>query len=157
MNVKIGELARMTGCRVVTIRYYEKEGLLPEPERSGANYRLYGDADIERLRFIRHCRHHGMKLSEIRELLAFQDNPTTDCGWINGMIEGHIASVDAQIASLTHLRGHLEGLLRTCAGGKKGGCGILKRLHEAQSCPYCEDVRCKITGGDGAYGSEEDR
>ena len=63
--MKIGELAKKTGCQVVTIRYYEKEGLLPEPERSEGNYRLYSEADIERLRFIRHCRHHDMKLAEI--------------------------------------------------------------------------------------------
>ena len=75
MKVKIGELAKMTGCQVVTIRYYEKEGLLSEPDRTGANYRLYGDKEIERLHFILHCRHHGMKLSEIRDLLAYKDIP----------------------------------------------------------------------------------
>ena len=58
MKVKIGELAKMTGCQVVTIRYYEKEGLLKRPERTERNYRLYGDEDIARLRFIRHCRQH---------------------------------------------------------------------------------------------------
>jgi Cd(II)/Pb(II)-responsive transcriptional regulator len=143
MKVKIGELAKMTGCQVVTIRYYEKEGLLPEPGRTGANYRLYGDEEIERLHFIRHCRHHGMKLSEIRDLLAFKDNPRTDCGWVNSMIEDHIESVTEQIASLTHLKGHLEGLLHKCSGGKKDGCGILKSLNEAESCPYCEGSRCR--------------
>lgn len=143
MNVKIGELAKMTGCQVVTIRYYEKEGLLPEPERTGANYRLYGDEHIERLHFIRHCRHHGMKLSEIRELLAFKDNPKTDCGWINNMIEGHIANVTEQISSLTHLKGHLEELLHKCSGKHKHGCGILESLNEAETCPYCEDSRCR--------------
>lgn len=143
MQVKIGELAKMTGCQVVTIRYYEKEGLLPQPERTGANYRLYGDEAIERLHFIRHCRHHGMKLSEIRELLAFRDNPKTDCGWINTMIEEHIANVTGQIASLMHLKGHLEALLHRCEGGHKDECGILKSLNEADTCPYCEDARCR--------------
>ncbi|WP_300882315.1 MerR family transcriptional regulator, partial [uncultured Desulfovibrio sp.] len=71
MKVKIGELAKMTGCEVVTIRYYEKEGLLKKPERTEGNYRIYEDDDIARLRFIRHCRQHGMSLSEIRALLAF--------------------------------------------------------------------------------------
>lgn len=135
----------MTGCQVVTIRYYEKEGLLPTPDRTGSNYRLYGDAEIERLHFIRHCRHHDMKLSEIRELLAFKDNPKTDCGWINTMIEEHIENVTEQISSLTHLKGHLEKLLHKCEGGHKGECGILKSLNEAETCPYCEDSRCKNT------------
>lgn len=63
MKVKIGELAKMTGCQVVTIRYYEKEGLLKRPERTERNYRLYGEEDMARLRFIRHCRQHGMSLT----------------------------------------------------------------------------------------------
>lgn len=143
MRVKIGELAKMTGCKVVTIRYYEKEGLLPEPERTGANYRLYGDEDIERLHFIRHCRHHGMKLSEIRDLLAFKDKPREDCTWVNSLIERHIASVSEQIASLKHLKGHLEGLRHKCSGDHTNGCGILKSLSEAESCPYCESSECR--------------
>lgn len=144
MPLKIGELARITGCQTVTVRYYEKEGLLPAPDRGNGNYRLYGDEDVERLRFIRHCRHHGMKLSEIRELLAFKDNPKADCAWINRMIEEHIADVSAQIDSLTHLKGHLEALLKTCAGNKSGDCCILQNLNRADNCPYCEDARCRL-------------
>lgn len=142
MKVKIGELAKMAGCQVVTIRYYEKEGLLPKPDRNGANYRLYGNTEIERLRFIRHCRHHGMSLTEIREILAFKDRPAADCGWINTMIEKHIANVDEQIASLTGLRSVLEDLRGKCAGGKSTGCGILASLNDIAACPYCEDLRC---------------
>ncbi len=56
MQIKIGELAKRTECQAETIRYYEKEGLLPQPSRSGGNYRLYDEEHIERLRFIRHCR-----------------------------------------------------------------------------------------------------
>lgn len=73
MEIKIGELAKRTGCEVVTIRYYEKEGLLPEPARSDGNFRLYGAAHVERLRFIRHCRSLDMSLSEIRTLFVNAD------------------------------------------------------------------------------------
>lgn len=142
--MKIGELAKKTGCQVVTIRYYEKEGLLPEPGRTDANYRVYGEADTERLHFIRHCRHHGMKLAEIRELLAFKDHPRADCSWVKEMIAGHIERVSGQIASLNHLKTHLEHLLAACPDGRKDGCGILKSLHEAATCPFCEDGRCHI-------------
>ena len=69
MTIKIGELARRTECQVETIRYYEKEGLLPEPTRSRGNYRLYGEAQVERLQFIRHCRSLDMTLGEVRALL----------------------------------------------------------------------------------------
>lgn len=143
MKIKIGELAKITGCQVVTIRYYEQEGLLPKPDRTDANYRLYGDEEIKRMNFILHCRHHDMKLAEIRDLLAFKDNPRTDCSWINAMIEGHITKVTEQIASLTHLKAHLEGLLHKCSGGKQSECGILKSLNEAETCPYCEGSKCR--------------
>lgn len=146
MKLKIGELAKMSGCQVVTIRYYEKEGLLPKPDRTGGNYRLYGDDDIERLRFIRHCRRHDMKLSEIRELLAFKDNkdkPDATCDWINNLVEEHIANVSEQIASLSQLKEQLEQLLHSCTGGKKSGCGIIQSLSSMDSCPFCEDFRCR--------------
>lgn len=146
MLVKIGELAKMTDCQVVTIRYYEKEGLLTEPERTQSNYRMYNEKDIERLRFIRHCRHHDMKLSEIRELLAFRDDPNTSCDWINTLVEKHIASVSEQIESLTHLKGHLEQLLHKCSGGHKDSCGIIASLSDAHACPLCEDFRCCLDG-----------
>jgi Cd(II)/Pb(II)-responsive transcriptional regulator len=143
MQIKIGKLAKMTGCQVVTIRYYEKKGLLRSPERTESNYRLYGEEDVARLRFIRHCRQHGMSLAEIHDLLSFSDNPTVSCDWINTLIEEHIAKLDEQIRDLTQLRGHLQKLLRKCAGGKKGECGILKSLNEGESCAYCQARRCQ--------------
>ena len=139
MKMKIGELADISGCRVVTIRFYEKEGLLTEPERSKSNYRLYSDKDVERLRFIRHCRRHGMKLPEIRKLLTFKDNPNSDCGWINTLVESHIDNVTEQIHSLTLLKEHLQSLLHKCSGDEKS-CGILKSLDEVDSCPYCRNI-----------------
>lgn len=142
MRLKIGELAKLAGCQVVTIRFYEKEGLLPEPERTDSNYRLYGDADIERLRFIMHCRRHDMKLSEIRDLLAFKDNPRADCSWVGSLVKKHIASVTEQIASLTVLKEQLEQLQHRC-GGERGGCGILASLSGIDECPYCEGFRCR--------------
>ena len=137
MKVKIGELARMAGCQTVTIRYYEKEGLLPAPERSGGNYRLYDESQAERLRFIRHCRVHGMSLDEIKSLLAYQENPVADCGWISALVQRRIEAVDRQIAELASLRDRLERLGQTCAGGS-GGCGILKRLGASDGCPICQ-------------------
>lgn len=143
MKVKIGELAKMTGCEVVTIRYYEKEGLLKAPERTEGNYRLYGEDDIARLRFIRHCRQHGMSLSEIRTLLAFSDNPTISCDWINALVQKHITDVERQINDLQHLKNHLETLYHECDGGKKKECGILKSLLDGGRCPYCQENKCQ--------------
>ena len=140
--MKIGELAKRTGCKVVTIRYYEKEGLLAEPERTEGNYRLYGKDDLERLEFIMHCRRHSMKPDEIRELLTFRDHPQRDCTWVSELIDSHIAGVDEQIASLEHLKTHLEQLRRRCAGGHSGdSCGIMQSLGSRdECCETCE--RC---------------
>jgi DNA-binding transcriptional MerR regulator len=73
--LKIGELAKLTGSQVETVRYYEREGLLPSPDRSEGNYRLYGTAHIEHLEFVLRCRSLDMTLSEIRQLLTFRDSP----------------------------------------------------------------------------------
>lgn len=148
MKMKIGELAKLAGCPVVTIRFYEKEGLLARPERSEGNYRLYGEADLERLRFVMHCRRHGMKLAEIRELLAFRDHPTSDCAWVHRLVDEHIANVEAQIAALEHLKAELTALRTASAhgpgcGAGHGGCGIVASLSAADACPYCEDLRCR--------------
>lgn len=144
MSLKIGELAKRSGCQVVTIRYYEKEGLLPPPERTDANYRLYDDSDVERLHFIRRCRLHGMNLAEIRELLAFKDHPTVSCAWINDLVERHIADVERQIASLQHLKTHLEALRHACAGDRRQDCGILDRLDHDSPCLCCEESPCPL-------------
>lgn len=137
--MKIGELAKKTGCKVVTIRYYEKEGLLREPERTEGNYRLYGKEDLERLEFIMRCRRHGMKLDEIRKLSAFQDQPQRDCTWVTELVDSHIKNVDEQIASLEHLKKHLEQLRHRCAGGRNGDlCGILRSLNGPSTvCASC--------------------
>ncbi|MDL2317175.1 Cd(II)/Pb(II)-responsive transcriptional regulator [Desulfovibrio sp. OttesenSCG-928-A18] len=145
--MKIGELAKKTGCKVVTVRYYEKEGLLTAPERSEGNYRVYGREDLERLEFIMHCRRHGMKLEEIRKLLAFRDQPQRDCTWVSELIGRHIDNVDEQIRSLEHLKYHLERLQRRCEGGHSGErCGIMRELDKPEL--YCETCT-RLNGGAG--------
>ena len=133
--MKIGELSQKTGCKVVTIRYYEKEGLLVEPQRSAGNYRLYGKEDLARLDFIMHCRKHGIKLDEIKKLLAFRDQPQRNCAWITELINAHIKDVDKQIRSLKNLRHHLEHLRDRCADGQSGeSCGIMRGLNDPALC-----------------------
>lgn len=139
--MKIGDLAKIVGCKDVTIRYYEKEGLLANPARTTGNYRLYGKEERERLEFILHCRRHGMGLDEVRELLSFRDCPRPDCTWITELIDSHIAGVDRQMASLGHLREHLEHLRQRCSGGHHGAdCGIMHSLDDSSSCCSSCDV-----------------
>lgn len=140
--MKIGELAKKTACKVVTIRYYEKEGLLAAPLRTGGNYRIYGMPDLERLQFIMHCRKHGMKLEEIKALLAFKDKPQRDCTWVGELLDSHIQNVDERIKSLEHLRHHLESLRNSCSGGLNGEtCPIIHSLsNHGDCCGTC--LRC---------------
>ena len=91
--MQIGALARQTGCPIQTIRFYEQEGLLPPPSRSAGNFRLYGDAHVERLLFIRRCRSLDMTLDEIRVLLRLKNVPTQDCSEVNRVLEAHIEQV----------------------------------------------------------------
>jgi Cd(II)/Pb(II)-responsive transcriptional regulator len=128
-NLKIGELASRTGCLVETIRYYEKEGLLPPPARSDANYRLYGEAHLERLQFIRHCRALGMALGEVRSLLRFKDAPDEHCGEVNALLDKHIGHVGQRIAELTALEAQLTALRSHCTEESAASeCGILQEL-----------------------------
>lgn len=127
--MKIGELAKRSGCRVVTIRYYEREGLLPAPARSAGNYRLYGEAHAERLAFIRHCRVLDMTQDEIRALLDYHDHPERPCQHVDDLIDAHLAHVADRIAQLQSLERSLVDLRARCQGQRPASeCGILKEL-----------------------------
>lgn len=128
-NLKIGELAKRTDCQVETIRYYERAGLLPEPERSESNYRLYDERHVERLLFIRHCRSLDMTLDEIRMLLEFRDAPEGNCAGVNTLLDEHIEHVAQRIAELKALEKQLKELRRLCdQTNATKNCGILNEL-----------------------------
>jgi Cd(II)/Pb(II)-responsive transcriptional regulator len=128
-RLKIGELAKQTGCLVETIRYYEREGLLLEPARSEANYRLYTDIHIERLRFIRHCRSLDMTLEEIRNLLKFRDAPDENCSQVNALLDEHIQHVSNRIKELRSLQKDLRRLRSLCKRAQAAkDCRILQSL-----------------------------
>lgn len=127
--LKIGALAQHTGTQVETIRYYEREGLLPEPGRTQGNYRLYGLAHAERLRFIRHCRSLDMTLDEVRALLRLRDAPADNCGEVNALLDAHIGHVAERIGELQALERQLKSLRRRCRQSQAAGdCGILQEL-----------------------------
>jgi len=128
-SLKIGELAKRTGALVETIRYYEREGLLPKPGRSEGNYRVYSDTDLERLQFIRHCRSLDMTLEEIRDLLRFRDSPDENCGEVNALLDEHIEHVTKRIKELKLLQKNLIGLRSLCQQAQASkDCRILQSL-----------------------------
>lgn len=133
--LKIGELAKRTGALVETIRYYEREGLLPAAARSDGNYRLYGTPHLERLQFIRHCRSLDMTLDEIRSLLRFRDAPEENCGAVNDLLDKHIGHVATRIVELQALEKQLKTLRGLCRRAQAAkDCGILQNLGNADDC-----------------------
>lgn len=128
-GMKIGELAQATSCPVETVRYYEREGLLPAPPRSSGNYRLYGTAHVERLRFIRHCRSLDMNHEEIRTLLKFRDAPEKQCDEVNALLDEHIGHVACRIDELKLLARDLADLRSRCRAVRTArDCGIMRSL-----------------------------
>ena len=131
MNIQIGEFAKRTACPIQTIRYYEREGLLPPPDRSSGNFRLYSERHIERLQFILHCRSLDMPLNDVRTLLRYRERPDEDCGAVNTLLDKHIEEVERRIEALGVLKHHLCALRETCSDGRATeACGILQGLSE---------------------------
>ena len=135
--MRIGELGKKADCLVQTVRFYESEGLLPEPARSEGNFRLYDEVHLQRLLFIRRCRAKDMTLDEIRQLLNLRDRPELGCGEVNALVDAHIAQVRTKMKELRAL----EDLRRSCDSARTSReCGILNSLPsppEARACHRC--------------------
>lgn len=134
--MKIGALAEATGTPVQTIRYYEREGLLPPPARTANNYRTYLPAHAERLTFIRQCRNLDMTLDEVRALIRLRESPSKDCGDVNALLDQHICHVAERIRELRALENDLKALRARCMQPDVlDQCGILKELEQGQPTP----------------------
>ncbi len=127
--MRIGDLAAATGTAVETIRFYEREGLIPKARRADNNYRVYGEAHAERLAFIRHCRNLDMALDEIRSLLRLRDTPAKSCAEIDALLDEHIGHVAQRIRELRALEKDLKLIRARCAAPQPvEACGILTHL-----------------------------
>jgi Cd(II)/Pb(II)-responsive transcriptional regulator len=127
--MRIGELGKVTGVGIDTIRYYEKSGFLPIPARAANGYRVYGVIHVERLTFIRHCRTLDMSLAEIRCLLDFMAHPEVDCGGIGRLIDEQLIRLRARIEFMRSLETRLAVLRTHCRGRHMvAECGILYEL-----------------------------
>ena len=133
-RLRIGEVARRSGVSVQAIRFYEREGLLPEPARRPSGYREYTGDAVRRLRFIRRAKDLGFSLREIRELLALRVEPGATCGTVQARVREKVARVEAKIAELERIRDALEALAEACSGtGPTSSCPILDALdHEEE-------------------------
>jgi Cd(II)/Pb(II)-responsive transcriptional regulator len=151
--MKIGELALAAHTQVETIRYYEREALLPQAPRSEGNYRIYGPEHVERLAFVRHCRSLDMTLDEIRVLLRFKDDPQAGCGEVDALLDEHIGHVATRIRELRQLQTQLKALRERCAGVRDAGhCGILDGLVQASSVTGARSSSAHVPGAHGQPG-----
>jgi Cd(II)/Pb(II)-responsive transcriptional regulator len=131
--MKIGKLAKLTGCSVQAIRYYEKEKLLPSTQRSEGNFRLYDESHVEQLSFIKLCRGLDLSLSEIRQLLELMRSPGAQCDEVNRMMDTHIQQVEERISELMQLNVQLKALRGHCSDQQTvEHCGILQSLSSGQ-------------------------
>jgi DNA-binding transcriptional MerR regulator len=130
--MRIGELARATDTPVETIRFYEREGLLPAAARTENGYRHYGSVARERLEFIRTCRALDMPLADVRRLIALGEASPEDCHAATDVVDAQLARVRERIAQLARLERALTDLRRRCDGqhgpGAAAHCGILQDL-----------------------------
>jgi MerR family mercuric resistance operon transcriptional regulator len=127
--MRIGALAKRSGCKIETVRYYEREGLLPTPPRTKAGYRTYTEKDLDRLGFIARGRALGFGLQEIRELIGLEENPQLSCADVDRIARHHREKVRLKIEQLTSLDRVLDQLLSECSGGERSQCQILRALH----------------------------
>jgi Cu(I)-responsive transcriptional regulator len=127
-TLRIGDLAKATGTKVETIRYYERAGLLPVPGRTPGNYRTYGPAHLNRLSFIRRARDLGFTIEQVRELLDLADDRDRPCGAVDAIAREHLAEVERKIADLNALRRELAELIGRCRRGTVAECRIVEAL-----------------------------
>ena len=130
----IGRAAKRAGCTVQTVRYYEQIGVLPAPSRSQGNQRLYTDADIDRLTFVRHARDLGFSLEAVRDLMSLADDPDQPCEAAHTIASAQLVDVEARIARLQALKVELQRMVAQCRGGAITDCRVIGVLGDHAQC-----------------------
>ncbi len=128
-RLTVGELAKLAEVNSQTIRYYERQGLLPKPPRSESGYRVFPAESIERIRFIKQAQELGFSLNEIKELLALRVNPFSTGADVRELAQAKIADIEAKIKTLSAMKKALTELTATCKGnGSASECQCLKKI-----------------------------
>lgn len=126
--MNIGAAARASGLPAKTIRYYEEIGLIRPAGRSGGNYRVYGEHEVETLRFIRRARSLGFSVEEVTELLDLWRDRSRSSRRVKALAKRHLADIDGKIAALKTMRDTLDELVERCHGDSRPDCPILADL-----------------------------
>ncbi|WP_119394064.1 MerR family transcriptional regulator [Salinibius halmophilus] len=130
----IGKIAKASGCKVQTIRYYEQIGLIAAASRTEGNQRLYRQADVDRLQFIRHARSLGFSTDTIKDLLTLENHSEMSCAAVDNIAREQLALVQGRIKQLQSLAKELESMISQCAHEDIAHCKILQALHEHDHC-----------------------
>lgn len=155
-EMKIGRLAKATNTTTPTIRYYEDIGLLPTPPRQSGSQRVYGDADVRRLTFIRRCRDFGFPIDKVRLLVSLVQNRERSCMEARDLAFAHLTEIREKLAELRELERSVAAFVdscdQSCAGGSGADCVMLEELAEGSAhssvqlprtgcCPQATTIR----------------
>ncbi|WP_369348548.1 heavy metal-responsive transcriptional regulator [Stenotrophomonas sp. JAG2] len=131
--MNIGQLARLAGVPIDTVRYYERQQLLPTARRSAGGYRVFGESDLTRLQFIRRAKTLGFSLDEIADLLGFSDQRGQDIAQIRDSAVNKLTDIEQRIGELQRMHSALKHLVDACPGhGDQERCPILTALTDAR-------------------------
>ena len=133
--MRIGELAKATGTKAETIRYYEREGILPAADRTDSNYRDYSEDHLATLTFVRRARGLGFSMAQVRQLAALSDHEDKPCEDVDQLVRRQLGEVDQKIADLASLRKELREMVRSCEGERIGDCRIIESLSRSRQIP----------------------
>jgi MerR family transcriptional regulator, mercuric resistance operon regulatory protein len=134
--ITIGELSRRTGCKVETVRYYERVGLMPPAPRTAGRYRLYHDGDVRRLAFVRRARELGFTLDDVRTLLTLaREQADGPCAEARALAAAHLAAVRSKIADLRAMERVLDDAVDRCATGAAPNCPVIDALAGGAKAP----------------------
>lgn len=129
-SIRRSDLARLTGCNLETIRYYENVGILPEPPRTAKNHRVYDDSHVLRLRFVMRARELGFSLDQLRGLLNLVDGGAQTCAEVRGIAAEHLADVRARVADLQRIERVLAETVARCSGDAVPECPVIDALQD---------------------------
>ncbi len=128
----IGKVSRETGCNIETIRFYEREGILPSPQRTAGGHRIYNQSLVERIVFVRRCRELGFSMLEIRQLLSVVDQNNISCEQVKEIAERHLEDIAIRIEDLRKMQDTLGQLAQKCSGEDVPDCPIIIALQRAK-------------------------
>lgn len=135
----IGKLSKRTNVKVVTIRYYEKMGLMKEPDRNEGNQRLYDREALERLSFIKHARDLGLTIEAIKEMIALNETPHMPCAEAHKIANAHLAEIEKRLAHLATLKTELKRITTRCNSVHIGECYVIQSLSDHGLCEMDHD------------------